>query len=265
MRTSRQSETASSRCCYSRVPEHDRSTVTNPPVDIPGAVILDVDGTLVDSNYQHALAWYEAFRQHGMRFALCEIHHHIGMGGDQLITALAGQRAEREHGDSLRATHDALYLASMRTVSALAGARDLLVELKAAGRRVVLASSAGQDEVDFYLDLLDARTIVDGWTTSKDVDSTKPEPDLIQVALKKLGTSDAVMVGDTPWDVRAAANAGIETIAVLTGGFAREALEDAGAVAVLRSVEQLRESLESRGYPAMVSASRDLGNPGKAF
>ena len=206
-------------------------------------VILDIDGTLVDTNYQHALAWYMASRQHGLHLPVWQIHRHIGMGGDQLVTAVAGEDAEREHGDAVRAAHDVLYLAAIQTTSVFDGARKLLEVLKADGRRLVLASSAKEQEVAHYLDLLDARQLADGWTTSGDVDSTKPQPDLVLAALEKLDGRDAVMVGDTPWDVEAAARAGIDTVAVLTGGFSRAELEQAGAVAVFESIAELRDNL----------------------
>ena len=109
----------------------------------------------------------------------------------------------------------------------------------------MLASSAKEQEVDHYLDLLDARELVDGWTTSADVERTKPEPDLVHAALEQLGTDDAVMVGDTPWDVQAAEKAGVPTVAVLTGGFSESELTDAGAVAVFSSIVELREDLAS--------------------
>ena len=108
----------------------------------------------------------------------------------------------------------------------------------------MLASSAPQKEIDHYLDLLDARELADAWTTDDDVEATKPEPDLVQAALEKAGSEEAVMVGDTPWDVEAARKAGIETICVITGGFSEQELRDAGAVAVFESVEELRKRLE---------------------
>jgi HAD superfamily hydrolase (TIGR01509 family) len=203
-------------------------------------VIFDIDGTLVDTNYQHALAWYMAFRQHDLHLPIWQIHRHIGMGGDQLVAAVAGERAEAEHGDALRTAHDVLYLAVIQTTSVFDGSRELLVDLKERGWRIVLASSAKQQEVDHYLDLLDARDLADGWTTATDVENTKPEPDLVVAALEKLGTADAVMVGDTPWDIEAAAKADVATIAVMTGGFSRAELEEAGAAAVFTSIAELR-------------------------
>ncbi len=207
------------------------------------AAILDIDGTLVDTNYQHAIAWYQAFRQHDVRLPVWRIHRHIGMGGDQLVAALAGDAVEREQGDDIRAAEQALYLAAIQMTEPLAGARELICDLRGDGRRVVLASSAKAQEVDHYLDVLDARELVDGWTTSADVDETKPQPDLVETALAKLGTRDATMVGDTPWDVEAARRAGIDTIAVLTGGFSEQELREAGAVAVFDSIVALRERI----------------------
>jgi HAD superfamily hydrolase (TIGR01509 family) len=207
------------------------------------AAILDIDGTLVDTNYQHAVAWYLAFRQHDVRLPVYKIHRHIGMGGDQLITSLAGQEVEDELGDDIRAAEKALYLSMIQMTQPLEGARELIADLKGQGRQVVLASSAKPQEVEHYLDVLDARELADGWTTSGDVENTKPEPDLVLAALEKLGTKDAVMVGDTPWDVEAAKGAGIETVAVLTGGFSEQELRDAGAAAIFDSITALREGI----------------------
>jgi HAD superfamily hydrolase (TIGR01509 family) len=212
---------------------------------MPPAALLDIDGTLVDTNYQHAMSWYMAFRQHDVVLPIWRIHRHIGMGGDQLVAAVAGDEVERRCGDDIRAAESPLYLATIQTTSVLDGARELIEDLKADGRKVVLASSAKQQEVDHYLDLLEARELVDGWTTSADVERTKPEPDLVHAALEQLGTEDAVMVGDTPWDVQAAEKAGVATIAVMTGGFSEAELDDAGAVAVYGSIVELREDLAS--------------------
>lgn len=208
------------------------------------AAILDVDGTLVDTNYHHAIAWYRAFRRHGVAPAIWRIHRHIGMGGDQLVDAVAGHGVERERGDEIRAAEDELYMELIDEVRPFDGARELIGELKRRGDPVVLASSAKQDEVDRYLDLLEARELAHGWTTAADVEATKPEPDLVRAALDAAGTDDAVMVGDTTWDVEAAARAGLETLAVLTGGYSAAELRDAGAVAVFDSVFELRSSLD---------------------
>jgi HAD superfamily hydrolase (TIGR01549 family) len=212
---------------------------------MPPAAILDIDGTLVDTNYQHAMSWYKAFRQHGVVRPIWRIHRHIGMGGDQLVEAVGGAEVERRAGDDIRAAESALYLAEIQSTSVLEGARELIEDLRAGGRKVVLASSAKEQEVDHYLDLLDARELVDGWTTSADVENTKPEPDLVHAALDQLGGGDAVMVGDTPWDVEAAEKAGVPTVAVLTGGFSEQELREAGAAAVFTSIVELREGLAS--------------------
>ncbi len=209
------------------------------------AVILDVDGTLVDTNYQHALAWYLAFREHDFVVPVWRLHRHLGMGGDQLVAAVTDDNTEKRFGDELRAAHDALYLASTQTTSVFDGARGLIEALRGAGAAVILASSAKEREVDHYLDLLGVRALVDGWTTSADVEQTKPEPDLVLAALEKLdGDAEAVMVGDTPWDVEAARRAGVPTVAVLTGGFSAAELEESGAVAVFESIASLREHLD---------------------
>ena len=210
---------------------------------MPLAAILDIDGTLVDTNYQHAIAWYRAFRQHGKTLPIWRIHRHIGMGGDQLVAALAGDEWDEEHGDDVRTAEKALYLALIEEVEPLDGARNLMEDLKERGHSVVLASSAKENEVDHYLDLLDARELADGWTTSADVEATKPEPDLVRAAIDKADAEEAVMVGDTTWDVEAAGRAGIETIAVLTGGFSAAELREAGAGWTFESIQALREGL----------------------
>jgi HAD superfamily hydrolase (TIGR01549 family) len=211
---------------------------------VPPTAILDIDGTLVDTNYQHTLAWYRAFRQHGIVLPMWKIHTHIGMGGDQLVASLTSQSVDEEKGDDIRSAEKALYMALIEEVEPVEEAREFIADLKKRGHTVVLASSAKADEVEHYLDLLDARTLADDWTTSADVESTKPQPDLVNAALAKAGGGDAVMVGDTPWDIKAARGADVPTIAVITGGFSRAELEEAGAAAVFESVAELRGSLE---------------------
>jgi len=210
------------------------------------AAILDIDGTLVDSNYQHTVAWYGALREHGHTISMYRIHRHIGMGGDQIVTALLGEDVEERDGDAIRESEKERYMSRyIDSVQTLEGARDLIVRLKDGGRKVVLASSAKPEEVDHYLDLLDARDLADAWTTSGDVQRTKPEPDLIHAALDKLDGANAVMVGDSTWDCRAARNAGVETIAVLTGGFSAQELFDAGALSVFASMPELLDRLDA--------------------
>jgi HAD superfamily hydrolase (TIGR01509 family) len=207
------------------------------------AAILDIDGTLVDTNYHHAVAWFRAFRRLAVTLPLYRIHRHIGMGGDQLVGALAGDDFERAHGDEVRAQEGDLYMELIGEVQPLAGARELLRELKDRGHALVLASSAKQHEVDHYLDLLGARELADGWTSSADVEKTKPEPDLVSAAVEKAGGGAAVMVGDSTWDCEAAKRAGLDTIGVLTGGFSRDELREAGAACVFERLDDLRRRL----------------------
>jgi HAD superfamily hydrolase (TIGR01549 family) len=210
----------------------------------PPAAILDVDGTLVDTNYQHAIAWYRAFRGQGLTLPLYRIHRHIGMGSDQLVKALAGAEFDREHGDAVREAEGELYMELIEEVGPLAGARELLEDLKERGHALVLASSAKRHEVDHYLDLLDARELADAWTTSADVEQTKPEPDLVAAAVERAGGGAAVMLGDSTWDCEAAKRAGVATIGVLTGGFSDQELEAAGAVCVFERLEDVRAELD---------------------
>jgi HAD superfamily hydrolase (TIGR01549 family) len=207
------------------------------------AAILDIDGTLVDSNYQHAIAWYRALRQHGHVVPVWRIHRHIGMGGDQLVASLCGDEVEREQGDDIRDAEKALYFALIEEVEPLQGARELMEDLKRLGRRVVLASSAKPEEIEHYLDLLDARGLADAWTSSGDVEHTKPAPDLVQAAIERIGGGPAVMVGDSTWDCKAAQAAGVPSVGVLTGGFSVEELQEAGATAVFESIDELRRRL----------------------
>ncbi|MDX6634780.1 MAG: hypothetical protein QOF06_983 [Solirubrobacterales bacterium] len=202
--------------------------------------ILDVDGTLVDTNYHHALAWHRALRAHGHSVQMWKVHRHIGMGGDQILDALIGEGAAAEQGDEIRAAEAEAYGELIGEVEPMEGARELIARLRGEGATVILASSAKQEEVDHYLDLLDARELIDGWTSSADVENTKPDPDLVHAALEKAGKGDpSVMVGDSVWDVKAAKAAGLPTLAVLTGGFSEAELRDAGAVQVVETIEML--------------------------
>jgi HAD superfamily hydrolase (TIGR01509 family) len=215
------------------------------------AAILDVDGTLVDTNYHHAIAWYRAFRAQDVTLPLYRIHRHIGMGGDQLVGALAGEGFDREHGDAVREVEDELYMQLIDEVQPLAGARELLEALRERGHALVLASSAKEHEVDHYLDLLDARELADAWTTSADVENTKPEPDLVAAAIERAGGGSAVMLGDSTWDCEAAKRAGIPTIGVLTGGFSDQQLEAAGAVCVFERLDDLRATLDRTPFASV--------------
>lgn len=203
--------------------------------------ILDVDGTLVDTNYHHALAWHRALHAHGHQVQMWKVHRHIGMGGDQILDALIGERAAAADGEAIREAEAEAYGELIGEVEPMEGARELIQRLREEGSTVILASSAKQEEVDHYLDLLEARELVDGWTTSADVEATKPEPDLVHAALEKAGNEEpSVMVGDSVWDVEAARRAGLPTLAVLTGGFSAAELREAGASQVVESIAELR-------------------------
>jgi HAD superfamily hydrolase (TIGR01509 family) len=209
--------------------------------------LLDVDGTLVDTNYQHALAWYRAFRSLGETFPVWRIHRLIGMGGDQLVAALGGDDVEARIGDEARERWVQEADPLMAEVALLPGARELIVALKERGRRVVLASSGKPHHVERALDMLDVREIVDGWTTSEDVEATKPAPDLLHVALTKIGEpvdAPSVVVGDSVYDVLAAKNAGMPAIVLRSGGFGDDELRTAGAAAIYDTPADLTAALD---------------------
>jgi phosphoglycolate phosphatase-like HAD superfamily hydrolase len=198
----------------------DRSEAPVPRVGAQvDSVLLDVDGTLVDSNYQHVLAWQRAFRSVGQTVAAWRLHRHIGMGGDQLVPAVTDRDFNDRHGDAVRSAWRDYFDDMIDDVVPLDGATELLKALNEAGARVVLASSGAAEHVEHYVQLLDARQVVVGWTTSDDVDTTKPGPDILQVAWDRAGGSHPLTVGDSTWDCEAARGGGITAMAVRTGGF----------------------------------------------
>jgi HAD superfamily hydrolase (TIGR01509 family) len=209
--------------------------------------VVDIDGTLIDSNYQHALAWYRALRLVGETYPVWRLHRLIGMGGDQVVAAVGGEDLERRVGDRARQLQGKEVDALLEEMAPLPGARVLLVAIKERGHRLVLASSAQQRHADVYLDKLDARGVVDDWTSSADVEVSKPAPDLLQVALKKLGEppdAASVVVGDSVWDVEAARRAGMPAIVVRSGGFGDDELQKAGAIAIYDTPGDLARALD---------------------
>ena len=206
--------------------------------------IFDVDGTLVDTNYQHALAWYRAFRRYDITPAVWRIHRAIGMGGDNLVTAIAGEDVEKAHGDELRAAWTEEFEPMLDEIQPFEGARVLIDEVASRGFRLVLASSGQKAHVEHFLDLLGGREVADAWTTSDDVDATKPQPDLVGVALQKVDGASGVMIGDSVWDAVAAGKLDVPTIAVRTGGFSEAELREAGAFRVYESLVELHENLD---------------------
>jgi HAD superfamily hydrolase (TIGR01549 family) len=208
-------------------------------------VVLDIDGTLVDTNYHHVIAWDRAFREYDVSVPLWRVHRAIGMGGDRLVAHVAGEDVEQQQGDRVRDRWEHEFDQLIGEVRAVDGARELLTAVKDRGMSLVLASSGKQKHVDAYLDLLDGRTVADAWTTSDDVDDSKPAPDLLQVAIDKVSGTSAIKVGDSVWDCRAADEAGVPAVGVLTGGFSREELLDAGATRVFTSLAELQQCLDS--------------------
>jgi len=172
---------------------------------IADTVIFDVDGTLVDSNYQHTLAWYRAFRRYGIIRPLWRIHRGVGMGGDTFVPEIGGPTVERQLGDALRDAWVEEFDQLIGEVQPFEGAHELLQDVKDRGFRLVLASSGKSQHVERFLDLIDGQSLADAWTTSDDAEHSKPEPDLIVTALRKVGASAGIMVGDSPYDAIAAA------------------------------------------------------------
>lgn len=205
------------------------------------ALFFDLDGTLVDSNDLHVDAWDRAFREPGHQFPPEIIHGQVGKGGDNLVPSLLPDLGEEEQ-DAIDRRHGDIYKSElMGRVKPFAGARDLLEHARNQGLQVVLASSASGEEVDHYLELLDAAELVSFTTSKDDVGSSKPAPDIFQAALDKAGLrpEQALVIGDTPYDVLAAGRCGVASIAVLSGGFPEEELRSAGATAIYRDAAEL--------------------------
>ena len=204
------------------------------------AILFDLDGTLVDTNDMHVEAWHRAFCEHGHEFTREQIHSQVGKGGDNLVPSLLPDANEEEQ-DAIDDRHGEIYKSElMPTARPFPRASDLLRRTKDEGLQVVLASSAGGEEVDHYVDLLGKELI--SFTTGKDdVEASKPCPDIFEAALKKGGLKpgDAIVIGDTPYDIQAAKRAGLRCIAVLSGGFPEEELRNAGAVAIYRDAADL--------------------------
>jgi phosphoglycolate phosphatase-like HAD superfamily hydrolase len=207
-------------------------------------VALDVDGTLVDSNYHHTLAWWQSFHEQGRQVPAWRIHRAMGMGGDRLVAAVAGDDAEKEIGDDVRHGWELHYDEHLDDIVPLPGARGLLADLDNRGFRVALASSGIPRHTAHAHDVLEADGRVGATTTGDDAEESKPHPELLEVALDRIDATHAVLVGDSVWDVRSATKAGLPVIAVLCGGFGRAELEDEGAVVVVEDLEELRDRLD---------------------
>ena len=215
---------------------------------MPDTAIFDVDGTLVDTNYQHALAWFRAFRRFDITLPLWQLHRGIGMGGDNFVAHVAGDEVEKAHGKELRETWSEEFDRFIDEVQPFAASRPLLQEVKDRGFKLVLASSGKAEHVERFLDLVGGRDLADAWTTSDDVKSSKPSPDLVSAALEKVEGASGCMVGDSVWDCVAAGKLAVPTVGVLTGGFSREELKEAGAVRVFDSLGAMLDELDTTPF-----------------
>ena len=224
----------------------------------PAAALFDVDGTLVDTNYLHSVTWWEAFRQAGHHVPMAEIHRSIGMGSGQMLDKLLPADRDKDADADIRTTHSALYGTYWSRLQPLPGAVGLLRACKRRGLAVVLASSADEAEFNVLRTALDAEDAIDAATYSGDVESSKPAPDLVQVALDKAGVpaDEAVFIGDTVWDVEACRKAGVRCIGVLSGGVSRDELISAGAAEVYRDPADLLAAL-----PASLLGRSALSEP----
>ncbi len=209
------------------------------------AVLFDIDGTLVDSNYLHVDAWDRAFADAGIPAPVWRIHRSIGMDSTKLLTSLAGEASEDEAAHA-KELHSRYYKESVGRLRPIAGARELVHELARRGLKVVLATSAPEDELEILRGVLQLDDPVAEMTSAGDVGTAKPDPDIIEAALEKagVGADEAIMVGDAVWDVEAAARAGVPAIGVLTGGFGEAELREAGAVEVHDDVAALLAALD---------------------
>ena len=206
-------------------------------------VVLDLDGTLVDSVYQHVVSWQAAFHDVGRHVSSVRIHEAIGMGGDRLVAHVAGDAAETAVGDAVRELHDKYFRAGLRTISPLDGATELVEALAKRGHRVALASSSEADLVDELLDLVDVRHHLDAIVTGSDEVPSKPAPDTVELAASRLGGGPAIVVGDAVWDVMSAEAAGMTAIGLRSGGSGTQLLLSAGAAAVYDGPRDLLEQL----------------------
>jgi phosphoglycolate phosphatase-like HAD superfamily hydrolase len=220
----------------------------------PRAALFDVDGTLVDTNDLHAAAWREAFLHFGLDRPVEEIRWQVGKGGDNLIPSLFPDLEESRSAE-IQDFRAGLYKRSyLPRATPFPGVRALFERLAGDGVRIVLASSSHADEVDYYLGLIGCEDLVAAKTSKDDVESSKPCPDIFEAALAKaapFGADEAAVVGDTPWDAKAAARIGLRTVGFRSGGFPDEALAEAGACELYDGAEDLlrryEESVFGRG------------------
>lgn len=209
-------------------------------------ILFDVDGTLVDSNYLHTVAWWQAFRRMDHDVPMSEVHRAIGMGGDKLVGHLLGEDRDKNQDAELDDTHGAIFSAWWPSLRSFDGARDLLLACADKDLTVVLASSASEAELKVMRAVIDADSAIAAATSSADGEESKPSPDILASALDSsaLTAEDTVFVGDSVWDVKAAAELGIPTIGLLCGGTSAAELRDAGAQEIFESPRDLLDKLD---------------------
>lgn len=215
------------------------------------AVLCDIDGTLLESNWLHAAAWRDAFSLIGVKLELEEIRRQIGKGGDQLVPYFVPWWKRDFVDEPLKSYRKCIYEQDyMPQVKPLAGARDLLQRMKQAGIRVALASSSKKDELEYYKRLANIEDIVEKNTSADDAEKSKPYPDIFQATLKKLGIepAEALALGDTPYDAEAAGHAGVWTVGVTTGGWSEKELLYAGCVEVWKDVAELLDNFDRSAF-----------------
>lgn len=235
---------------------HHVSSSLPKPTEAAPAVLFDVDGTLVDSNYLHVYAWQRAFDAEGISVAAWHIHRCIGMDGSKLVHTLAPRAPDDVH-DRLSHAHSRFYRDLAPLLAPLPAARALLHSVADLGLQVVLASSAPDDELEVLRKTLDCDDVISVTTSSRDVDTAKPEPGILQVALDRAGVSaaDAVLVGDAVWDARAALSAELPCIGLLSGGISGAELQNAGASPIFADPQDLLENLEFTRIAALAQVA----------
>ena len=218
---------------------------------MPG-ILYDVDGTLVDTNHLHVVAWWHAFRAHGHTIPMRRLHATVGQGSDRFVETILGHPDE-----DVANAHTDFYGPFLHELAAFDRAADLLRATKRAGLAVVLATSASAKEAEHLRATLDADDVIDEVTSKDDVEESKPDPDIVHRALDKAGlrAADALFVGDTVWDVEAARRADLDCVAVLSGGICEHDLRDAGAVAVYRDVRHLLEEFDDSPLGKLAAAA----------
>lgn len=211
-------------------------------------VLFDVDGTLVDTNYLHVVAWWHAFRSQGHIVPMATLHRTVGQGSDRFVATVLGR-----HDEAVAAAHTDFYGPFLHMLAPLPGAADLLRATHDAGLTVVLATSASAKEAEHLRSVLGADDVVESMTTKDDVDESKPDPDIVRTALDAAGLSpaEAVFVGDTVWDVEAARRAGLDCVCVGTGGVSEQELREAGAVEVYRDPRDLLARFDTSALGAL--------------